>query len=211
MAEPWIVGVLFSQTGITGFVEQTQLQATLLAIEEINAAGGILDRPIQPIIYDPGSEPEGYRRFATQLLADDGVSVIFGCCTSRCRKPVVPLVERRNALLFYSAIYEGFEYSPNVIYTGAAPNQSSVQLARYLINHHGKRFCFIGSDYVFSRESNRVMRELVEDMGGSVLSEAYLEIHSSRAAFDPVAHKIAALRPDVIFSTVVGINTGFPA
>ncbi|MGQ9364906.1 transporter substrate-binding domain-containing protein [Azospirillum sp. ST 5-10] len=205
--EPWTVGVLFSQTGVTGFVERTQLQGTLLAVEEINAAGGLLGRPIQPVIYDPGSEPEGFRRYATKLLAEDGVTVIFGCCTSRCRKPVLPLVERRNGVLFYPAIYEGFEYSPNVIYTGAAPNQSSVQLARFLTERYGKHFCFVGSDYVYPRESNRVMRELVEDHGGEVLDEIYIDIHAGREDFDPIARRIVARRPDVVFSTVVGEST----
>lgn len=206
-AASWTVGVLFSQSGVTGYVEQSQLQGTLLAIEEVNAAGGVLGRPIQPIIYDPGSEPEGFRRYATKLLAEDGVSVIFGCCTSRCRKPVLPLVERRNGVLFYPTIYEGFEYSPNVIYTGAAPNQSSIQLARYLTAHYGKRFCFVGSDYVYPREANRVMRELVEDEGGTVLDEIYVDIHAPAEAFGPIARRIVALGPDIVFSTVVGVST----
>ena len=209
MSDSWLVGVLFSQTGVTGYVERTQLQATLLAIDEINTAGGILGRPVQPVIYDPASEPEGYRHFAGRLLAEDGVAVVFGCCTSRCRKAVVPLVERRNGLLFYSATYEGFEFSPNVIYTGAAPNQSSIQLARYLIANHGNRFCFVGSDYVYPRESNRVMRELVEDSSGTVVDEFYVDIHAERAEFDRVARRILSLKPDVIFSTVVGVCTGY--
>lgn len=209
MSEPWLVGILFSQTGVTGYLERTQLQATLLAIDEINAAGGILGRPLQPVIYDPGSEPEGYRHFAGRLLAEDGAGIIFGCCTSRCRKAVVPLVERRNALLFYSATYEGFEFSPNVIYTGAAPNQSSIQLARHLIENHGGTFCFVGSDYVYPRESNRVMRELVEDSGGTVVDEIYTDVHAERADFGPVARRILGLKPEVIFSTVVGVCTGY--
>lgn len=207
VATPWAVGVLFSQSGVTGYVEQSQLQGTLLAIEEINAEGGVLGRLIQPVIYDPGSEPEGFRRYATKLLAEDGVSVIFGCCTSRCRKPVLPLVERRNGVLFYPTTYEGFEYSPNVIYTGAAPNQSSIQLASFLLERYGKRFCFVGSDYVYPREANRVMRELIEDQGGSVLDEVYVDIHAPRADFDPIARRILAQEPDIIFSTVVGEST----
>jgi branched-chain amino acid transport system substrate-binding protein len=209
MPESWSVGVLFSQTGVTGYVERTQLQGTLLAIEEINAAGGVRGRPIEPVIYDPGSEPDNYRQLATRMLADDDVGVIFGCCTSRCRKAVLPVVERRNGLLFYSAIYEGFECSPNVIYTGAAPNQSSVQLARFLMRNFGKRFCFVGSDYVYPRESNRVMRELVEENGGLVLEETYVDIHAEREVFEPIARRIAALRPDVVFSTVVGVCTAY--
>jgi ABC-type branched-subunit amino acid transport system substrate-binding protein len=209
MSEPWSVGVLFSRSGVTGFVEATQLQGTLLAIEEINAAGGAAGRPLQPVIYDPKSEPENYRRLAQKLLTEDGVGVIFGCCTSRCRKAVLPVVERRNALLFYSAIYEGFEYSPNVIYTGAAPNQSTVQLADYLVESFGTRFVFVGSDYVYPRESNRVMRELVEERGGLIMDEIYVDVHADRESFGPIARKIARLRPDVVFSTVVGRPTAY--
>jgi ABC-type branched-subunit amino acid transport system substrate-binding protein len=204
---PWTVGVLFSQSGVTGYVERSQLQGTLLAIEEINAGGGVMGRPIQPIIYDPGSEPEGFRRYAAKLLGEDGVSVIFGCCTSRCRKPVLPLVERRNGVLFYPTTYEGFEYSPNVIYTGAAPNQSSIQLASFLIEKYGNRFCFVGSDYVYPREANRVMRELVEDQGGTVLDEIYVDVHAPREAFGPIARRTLGHKPDIVFSTVVGEST----
>ncbi|GJD52208.1 Aliphatic amidase expression-regulating protein [Methylobacterium crusticola] len=209
MAEPWAVGLLFSRTGVTGYVEETQLKASLLAIDEINGAGGVRGRPIQPVIRDPGSEPDGFRREADHLLCEAGVTVVFGCCTSRCRKAVLPLVERANALLFYSAIYEGFEYSPNVIYTGASPNQSAIQLARYLTRHHGRRFVFVGSDYVFPRESNRVMRELVEAAGGTVLDETYLDIHTGPEPFEGVGRRARRLGAEVIFSTVVGASTAY--
>src|SRR5262249_6649675 len=141
-SDPWRVGVLFSQTGVTAVIEESQLRGTLLAIEEINAAGGINDRELVPIVYDPCSQPHRSARRHNKLLTEDGVSTIFGCYTSSSRKAVLPVVEWRNGLLWYPTLYEGFEYSPNIIYTGAAPNQNSVVLARYLMEHYGRRFYF---------------------------------------------------------------------
>src|SRR6476646_3799256 len=110
-SEPWRVGVLFSHTGFMSIIEDTQLQGTLLAIEEINAAGGVNGRELVPIVYDPGSDARNFARCADYLLTADGVSTIFGCYTSSSRKAVLPVVERRNGLLWYPTLYEGFEFS----------------------------------------------------------------------------------------------------
>ena len=99
------------------------------------------------------------------------MTTIFGCYTSSSRKAVLPVVERLNGLLWYPTLYEGFEVSPNIIYTGAAPNQNSVELCRFLMDHYGPRSYFVGSDYVYPRESNRVMRELLQGNGGEVVGE----------------------------------------
>ena len=122
-SEPWCVGVLFSQTGVTAVIEETQLRGTMLAIEEVNAAGGVNGRDIVPVIYDPGSDSRKYALLADKMLAEDGLKTIFGCYTSSSRKAVLPVVERRNGLLWYPTLYEGFEYSPNIIYTGAAQSE----------------------------------------------------------------------------------------
>ena len=127
---PWRVGVLFSQTGVTCAVEQSQLNATLLAIEEINSSGGVLDRMIEPVIYDPASDPKQFRNLAERLFQVDRIRLLFGCYMSSTRKAVLPVVESHRGLLFYPTLYEGFEYSRHCIYTGAAPNQNSLQLAR---------------------------------------------------------------------------------
>ena len=111
-SEPWRVGVLFSQTGVTAVIEETQLRGTLLAIEEINATGGVNGRPIMPIIYDPGSDCRRFALLADKMLAEDGLNMIFGCYTSSSRKAVLPVVERRNGLLWYPTLYEGFEVLP---------------------------------------------------------------------------------------------------
>lgn len=206
---PWRVGVLFSKTGFMSVIEETQLRGTLIAIDEINDRGGVNGRPIEPIVYDPGSEIRSYGQYAKRLMVEDGVSTIFGCYTSSSRKAVLPVVERLDGLLWYPTLYEGFEFSPNVIYTGATPNQNSVQLCKALMRQFGNRFFLVGSDYVYPRESNRVMRELVRNNGGTIVGERYLRLEADRSEFMPLVREIKEAQPDVIFSTVVGESTTF--
>lgn len=132
-------------------IEETQLRATLLAADEINHAGGVNGREVVPVIYDPQSDAQAYGQYAKRLMIEDGVTTIFGCYTSSSRKAVLPVVERLDGLLWYPTLYEGFEFSPNVIYTGAAPNQNSVALCSYLAETYGKRFYLVGSDYLYPR------------------------------------------------------------
>jgi ABC-type branched-subunit amino acid transport system substrate-binding protein len=207
--EPWRVGVLFSRSGFMAVIEETQLRGTLLAIEEINAAGGVNGREIVPITYDPGSMASAFGQCAKRLMVEHGVPTIFGCYTSSSRKAVLPVVERLNGLLWYPTLYEGFEFSPNVIYTGAAPNQNSLALSQYLVRNYGRRFFFVGSDYIYPRETNRIMRELVRNAGGVVVGETYLSLRARRADFLPVMRECRRLKPDVIFSTVVGDCTSY--
>ncbi|MDW3117020.1 MAG: transporter substrate-binding protein [Roseovarius pacificus] len=149
--ESWKIGLLFSVTGVTSIIERSQLNGALLAIDQINAKGGVLGRPLEPVRYDPASVVKRYGELAEKLIVEDKISVIFGCYMSSSRKEVLPVVERRNALFFYPTLYEGFEYSPNVIYGGACPNQNSVPLANFLMNTYGKRVFFVGSDYIYPR------------------------------------------------------------
>ena len=207
MKQPWRVGVLFSQTGVTAGIERTQLNGTLLAIDDINAAGGILGQPIEPVIYDPASVPKNYRALAERLLTADRVKLIFGCYMSSTRKLTIPVVEALRGLLFYPTLYEGFEYSPSCIYTGASPNQNSLQLARYLFEIYGNRFLMIGSNYSFPYESNRIISDLVVQSRGKVLDEIYLPLDADEEDFAKPIRQIKKLRPDVIFSTVVGQAT----
>ncbi|GAN77148.1 transporter substrate-binding domain-containing protein [Acidisphaera rubrifaciens] len=205
--EPWRVGVLFSQTGVTAVVEETQLRGTLLALSEINEAGGIAGCEVVPVIYDPQSNDRNFARLSHRLLANDGVNVIFGCYTSSSRKAVLPVVERLNGLLLYPTLYEGFELSPNVIYTGAAPNQNLMELCAYLLAHYGPRFHLIGSDYVYPRATNQLMREVLADSGGVLTGETYISLNADRRDLVPVIAELRRTRPDVVFSTVVGDPT----
>lgn len=200
----WRVGVLFSRSGATGVTESEHFYGTALAIEEINQLGGVLDRPLIPIAYDPKGDIAEYRKLATRLLLEDEVNVVFGCSRSSSRKAILPVIERNNALLWYCSFYEGFEYSPNVIYTGAVPNQNSVQLAAYLMQNRGTRFFLVGADYIYPRESNRIMRDMVEQHGGEILEEVYLPIEAGAAELKEVLADIKAQQPDVVFSTLVG-------
>lgn len=202
--EPWRIGMLFSRSGATGLSDQDHFFGAALAIEELNRAGGVLGRPIDVVAYDPASDAAAYRDHAERLLTVDGVSVVFGCHTSNTRKAVLRTIERRNGLLWYPSIYEGFEYSPNVLCAGPVSNQTVFPLADYLAGEFGLRCVFIGADYIFPRETNRVMRDLVEARGGEVLSETYLPMVCGDAALREAVERIGRLQPDVVFSTMVG-------
>lgn len=204
---PLKVGVLFSSTGVTASVERTQAMATMLAIDEINRAGGIAGRMLEAVSYDPQSNPKLYRAHAQQLLQNDGVRIVFGCYMSSARKAVLPVVEALDGLLVYPTLYEGFEYSPNCFYTGAVPNQNSLPLAKYILGHHGNRILLVGSNYVFPYESNRIFSDLITEAGGRIVDEIYVPLAPDPADFRRTIRQIEHHQPDAIFSTVVGSGT----
>lgn len=206
--DPIRVGILYSETGATSIIGLSQLQGALLGIDEINETGGIDGREIIPVRYDPQSNPACYAQLAEQLIIQDAVNVIFGCYLSSSRKAVIPIIEKWNKLLFYPTLYEGFEYSANVIYTGASPNQNSVQLAEFMTSNFGARVYLIGSDYIYPYESNRIMSELVMQRQGSAkLAERYVALNATEKDFAEIMADIRNKRPDFIFSTVVGDAT----
>lgn len=202
----WRVGVLFSQSGTTAVTETEHLRGTELAIAEINAAGGVLGRPIVPTVYDPRSRNADYLALARKMLADDDLDIIFGCSSSASRKTVLPIVERYNGLLFYPSMYEGFEYCDNLLYCGATVNQICLPLADFLIKNYGGRIYCVGSDYIFPRESNRIMQELIEARGGEVVGEAYVPLEGGREVSEALIPKIRTAAPDAVFSTMVGTS-----
>ena len=205
---PINVGVLFSSEGTTAGIERSQLLGTLFAIREINEAGGIDGRELVALHRDPQSNLQRYQQLATQLVRDDNVNVIFGCYMSSTRKAVIPVVEKWNRLLFYPTLYEGFEFSNNVIYTGAAPNQNSVLLADYMTRHFGSRVYMVGSDYIYPYESNRLMSDFVLTRpGGTKVGERYVRLDATEKDFAPIIKDIREKQPDFIFSTVVGSGT----
>ena len=205
--EPIRIGMLFSQTGVTSVIEKGERMGTLLAVEEINEAGGIDGRPLRLVSYDPESSPARYQQLAERLILEDGVRVILGCYMSSTRKAVIPVVEKWHALLMYPTLYEGFEYSRNVVYTGAAPNQNSVQLAEFMLRTYGSRVFMVGSEYIYPYESNRIMSDLILERGGEKVAEHYLPLNAEWEAYLEIARKIKRLSPDFIFSTVVGDGT----
>ncbi len=205
---PVKVGVLYSRAGVTSRAEFSQLMGTYFAIREINDAGGIDGRELIPIHYDPASIPNNYKTLATRLVRDDNVNVIFGCYMSSQRKAVVPVVEKWHRLLMYPTIYEGFEFSGNVIYTGAAPNQNSAQLLEYMTRNFGARVYLVGSDYIYPYESNRIMSDFILGQpGGEKLGERYIKLDASEKDFVGIVQDIKDQQPDWVFSTVVGKGT----
>jgi urea transport system substrate-binding protein len=147
-AEEIEVGVLFSQTGGLSIVEKSLASATLMAIDEINAKGGVNGMMIKPLVEDGASDPKTFNEKVSKLVIRDRVATVFGGYTSASRKAMLPVVEKRKSLLFYPTFYEGFECSKNVVYTGAAPNQQLNNYIPWLIKNLGKKkFFIVGSNY----------------------------------------------------------------
>lgn len=200
--EPIKVGVLHSFSGTMSISEKAVAEATLMAIEEINATGGVLGRQIEPIIRDGKSEGEIFAAEAQKLIEEDQVAVVFGCWTSASRKTVKPVFEKYNHLLFYPIQYEGLEQSPNIVYTGAAPNQQIIPAVKWAFDNIGKRFLIVGSDYVFPRTASAIMQDLISDLGGEVLADEYILLGSQEV--DSIILKIKELQPDVILNNING-------
>lgn len=196
------VGVLFSLSGATAVTEKGMANATLMAIDEINANGGVKGKKLIPVQEDLASEPSVAATKAKKLLLEDKVAAIVGCYTSASRQAVLPIVEQNNGLLVYPTLYEGEEYSKNIIYTGATPNQQLQDYVPWLVNNVGKKFFFIGSDYIYPAETNKQVKALLKQQGGEVVGEQYVPIGHSE--FSSVVNKIKAAKPDVVFSDLVG-------
>ena len=158
------IGVLHSLSGTMAISEVSLRDVVLMAVEEINASGGVLGQPIQPVVVDPASDWDLFAEKAKQLLLQEKVAVVFGCWTSVSRKSVLPVFEQNNGLLFYPVQYEGEECSHNVFYTGATPNQQLIPAAEYLMSKEGggyKKFYLLGTDYVFPRTANKILRAML--------------------------------------------------
>jgi len=165
---PIKVGVLHSLSGTMAISETVLKDIALMTFDEINAAGGVLGRRLEPVVVDPASNWPLFAERARQLLTQDKVAVVFGCWTSVSRKSVLPVFEELNGLLFYPVQYEGEEMSPNVFYTGAAPNQQAIPAVEYLMSEDGgaaKRFVLLGTDYVYPRTTNKILRAFLKSKG----------------------------------------------
>jgi branched-chain amino acid transport system substrate-binding protein len=199
------IGGLFSDTGVTAAPEGSTMRGAQFAIEQINAAGGVAGRPLELITRNPDSTPALYALHIEALIRDEGLKFFFGCYTSSARKAVLPVVERYDALLMYPVYYEGFEYSRNIIYTGATPNHNAVPLGHYMLENFGNRVLMIGSEYVYPYETNRLMSDLLYERGGTKLGEYYLPLKNARPEdFAKLMAKARELKPSFIYSTVVG-------
>ena len=199
---PIKVGILHSLSGTMAISETPVVDATLLAIDEINSKGGILGRKVEPVIVDGRSDWETFAIKAEQLIVEEKVSVIFGGWTSASRKTMKPVFEKYNHLLFYPVQYEGLEQSPNIVYTGAAPNQQVLPAIDWAGENLGKRFFLVGSDYVFPRSANEIMKGKINEISGQVVGEEYRILGDTN--FDDIVDKIIQTHPDVILNTING-------
>ena len=162
------VGILHSLSGTMAISETSLRDVVLMAVEEINASGGVLGKQVEAVVVDPASDWDLFAEKAQQLITQDEVAVTFGCWTSVSRKSVLPVYEEQNALLFYPVQYEGEEQSLNVFYTGASPNQQLIPAAEYLMSEEGgeyKKFYLLGTDYVFPRTANKVLKAFLKSKG----------------------------------------------
>jgi urea transport system substrate-binding protein len=209
---PIPVGILHSLTGTMALSEQPVVNSTLMAIEEINARGGVLGRQLKPILADGASDWPTFAKLARRLIQEDEVAVVFGCWTSASRRTVKPVFEELRHLLFYPVQYEGLEQSPNIVYTGAAPNQQITPAVTWAVNNLGKRRLFlVGSDYVFPRSANAIICDVARGLGVDVMGEVYVPLGGRDMT--AVMGKILESKPDVILNTINGDSnlTLFPA
>jgi urea transport system substrate-binding protein len=196
------VGILHSLTGTMAGSEKEVVDATKMAIDEINSAGGLLGKKIEPVVADGRSDWPTFAREAERLITQEKVAVVFGCWTSASRKTVKPVFEKHNHLLFYPVQYEGLEQSKNIIYTGAAPNQQIIPAVKWAFDNVGKRMFLVGSDYVFPRTANEIIKEQVKSLKGEIAGEEYVLLGSNQV--DAIVKKIVDTKPDVILNTING-------
>lgn len=202
--EPIKVGLLFSLTGALAVPEEDSTLVLQYAFDEINKAGGVNGVPVEPVIVDAKSDFNVYSEKTKELILREKVIAIFGCYTSASRKAILPTVMQRDHLLYYPTCYEGAECSQNEICTGPLANQHSKDLIPYMVENFGKKVFFVGSNYVWPKESNKNAKVWLKNAGGELLGEEYIPLGSSE--FGPVLNKIRDAKPDFIFSTVVGAS-----
>lgn len=196
------VGALNSLSGTMAISEVTVRNAIDLAVEQINAAGGVLDKQIQLVGEDGASEPTVFAEKAEKLISSDCVAAVFGGWTSSSRKAMLPVFESANSLLYYPVQYEGLESSPNIFYTGATTNQQIVPALDYLKEKGVKSLYLVGSDYVFPQTANRIIKAYAEANGIEIKGEDYTPLGSTD--FSTIVNKVRSAGADAVFNTLNG-------
>ncbi|MFI6477446.1 urea ABC transporter substrate-binding protein [Nonomuraea sp. NPDC050663] len=196
------VGILHSLSGTMAISEVTVRDAELLAIEEINAAGGVLGKKLVPVVEDGASDWPTFAEKATKLIRQDKVATVFGGWTSASRKAMLPVFERNKALLWYPVQYEGLEASPYIFYTGATTNQQIIPGLDYLKEQGKKKIFLVGSDYVFPRTANKIIKAYATANGMEVLGEEYTPL--GHTEYSTLVNKVAQAKPDAVFNTLNG-------
>ena len=202
---PIKIGLLFSKQGVTSQLESSQLYGALFAIDEINELGGVQGREITSTHYDPQSDNSRYKVLLERMIIEDHINLVFGGYTSSSRKAMLPIIEKHNKLLFYPQQYEGFEFSENIIYNGAAPNQNLMQLEKFMTSKFGARIYMIGSNYIYPYETNRNMHSLIAmNSSHQIIAERYVSIYANQNSIDEIVADIRAKQPDFVFCTLIG-------
>ncbi len=196
------VGILHSLSGTMSISEVSVKDAEVLAIEEINAAGGVMGKKIEYVVEDGASDWPTFAEKAKKLLQQDKVACVFGCWTSASRKAVLPVFEGLKGLLYYPVQYEGLESSPNIFYTGATTNQQIVPSVEYLLSEGKKDFFLLGSDYVFPRTANKIIKAQLAASGGTTVAEEYIPL--GHTDYSTIISKIRSANPSVVYNTLNG-------
>ncbi|MEV0620827.1 urea ABC transporter substrate-binding protein [Nonomuraea sp. NPDC050404] len=196
------VGLLHSLSGTMAISEVTVRDAELLAIEEINKAGGVLGKKLVPVVEDGASDWPTFAEKATKLIRQDKVATVFGGWTSASRKAMLPVFERYKGLLWYPVQYEGLESSPNIFYTGATTNQQIIPGLDYLKEQGKKKVFLVGSDYVFPRTANKIIKAYAAANGMEILGEEYTPL--GHTEYSTLVNKVTGAKPDAVFNTLNG-------
>lgn len=196
------VGVLQSLSGTMAISEVAVKNATMLAIDQINASGGVLGKKIVPVVVDGASDPAIFAQKAQGLIQQDKVVTVFGGWTSASRKAMLPVFQRFGSLLWYPVQFEGNECSPDIMYSGAQPNQQILPALQWAMQRGSKRIFLLGSDYVFPRTANYILKRHIVHDGGSVAGEEYVPLGGTD--FSSVIAKIKISHPQIIFNTLNG-------
>ena len=200
---PIRVGLLHSRTGPLAISERSMIEAELLAIDELNARGGLIGRRVEGVVADGQSNWPVFATEAERLIDQEKVSVIIGCWTSASRKSVKPVVEKKAHLLIYPMAYEGLEQSPNIVYTGAAANQQVIPAVKWTYDHlKARRYFLVGSDYVWPHCVNEIVKDTLRALGAAIVGEAYIAVDSHRV--EEVIAKIKESKADVILNSLAG-------
>jgi urea transport system substrate-binding protein len=202
ITNPIKIGILHSLTGSQAFSEKPMVDAELMAIDEINQRGGLLNRSLVAVLADGKSDEKVFAQEAERLIQEEKVSAIIGCWTSATRKAVKPVVEKHDNLLVYPVSYEGLEDSPNIFYVGANQNQQIVPSVVWSYYNLGKRFFLVGSDYIFSHAANAIVKATLSSMQGELLGEDYILLGSTDVK--QMVIRIKEAQPDVILNTIQG-------
>lgn len=202
------LGFLNSTSGAMAISEQTVRDSLVMALEEINADGGILGKKIEPVVEDGASDPAVFAEKIEKLLTGDCVAAVFGGWTSASRKAMLPVVEADNGLLFYPVQYEGLEASKNIYYTGATTNQQIIPAMDFLKSEGVKTLFLAGSDYVFPRTANKIIKQYAKELGIEIVGEEYVPLDDDD--WTTQVAKIVETKPDFVFNTINGSsNVGF--